>query len=50
MVWDVLKSRMGDLRARQLMLTHMGPTMLAQIEDAKASGALIAVDGLTLDF
>ena len=50
MVWDVLKSRIGDLRARQLMLTHMGPTMLAQIDDAKAAGVLIAADGLTIDF
>jgi ribonuclease BN (tRNA processing enzyme) len=50
MVWEVLKSRIGDLRARQLMLTHMGPTMLAQIDDAKAAGVLIAADGLTLDF
>jgi ribonuclease BN (tRNA processing enzyme) len=50
MVWEILKSRMSDLGARRLMLTHMGPAMLAQIEDAKASGVLIAADGLTLDF
>lgn len=50
MVWETLKSRMADLRARKLMLTHMGPSMLAHIEDAKAAGALIAEDGLTLEF
>lgn len=50
MVWEVLKTRTDDLRARQLMLTHMGPSMLAHVDEAKAAGALIAEDGLTLSF
>jgi len=50
MTWEVLKQRMGDLRARRLMLTHMGPGMLAARDDARTAGALIADDGLVLEF
>jgi len=47
--WDVLKSRLRDLRARRIMLTHMNPTMLARTDEAKAAGALVAEDGLVVD-
>jgi ribonuclease BN (tRNA processing enzyme) len=50
MVWDVLHTRVGDLGARKLMLTHMGPTMLAHVDEALAAGALVAEDGQTLSF
>lgn len=50
MVWDVLHARVGDLGARKLMLTHMGPTMLAHVDEALAAGALVAEDGQTLSF
>ena len=49
MVWEILKARVGDLRARQLMVTHMGPGMLAHVDEAKAAGVLIAKDGLVLE-
>jgi len=47
--WDVLKSRLRDLRARRIMLTHMNPTMLARTDEAKAAGTLVAEDGLVVD-
>jgi ribonuclease BN (tRNA processing enzyme) len=49
MVWDILKARIGDLRARRLMITHMGPGMLAQRGEAAAAGVLVAEDGLVLE-
>ena len=50
MSWEILKTKIPALRARQLMVTHMNPTMLAQIDDIKAAGVLIAADGLVLEF
>jgi ribonuclease BN (tRNA processing enzyme) len=47
--WDVLKPRLGDLAAGRVMLTHMNPTMLAQLDEVRAGGVLVAEDGLTLD-
>lgn len=49
MVWEILKARIGDLRARQLMLTHMGPGMLVNVDEARAAGVLVAEDGLVLE-
>jgi hypothetical protein len=31
------------------MLTHMNPTMLAKIEEARSLGFLVAEDGLTFE-
>jgi ribonuclease BN (tRNA processing enzyme) len=47
--WDVLKPRLPDLRARQIMLTHMNPSMLARVDEARAAGVLVAEDGLVID-
>jgi len=47
--WDVLKTKLAALEARRIMITHMNPTMLARIADAKALGVLVAEDGLALD-
>jgi ribonuclease BN (tRNA processing enzyme) len=47
--WDVLEPRLPDLRARRIMLTHMNPTMLARVKEAKAAGLLVAEDGLVVD-
>ncbi len=49
MSWEVLKPRLPDLRARRIMLTHMNPTMLAKVEEARAAGLTIAEDGMVLD-
>jgi ribonuclease BN (tRNA processing enzyme) len=47
--WATIKRRLKDFGARRVMLTHMNPTMLAKIDEAKAAGVLVAEDGLTLD-
>ncbi|MDI1347376.1 MAG: MBL fold metallo-hydrolase [Pseudolabrys sp.] len=48
MSWEILKPRLGELRARRTMLTHMNDTMLAQVGEARAAGVLVAEDGLRL--
>ena len=50
MSWEVLKPRLADLGARQIMITHMNPTMLARLDDIRAAGALVADDGLVVEF
>jgi ribonuclease BN (tRNA processing enzyme) len=47
--WGVLKERLPALRARRIMITHMNPSMLARIEEAKSLGLLVAEDGLALE-
>jgi ribonuclease BN (tRNA processing enzyme) len=49
MSWEILKPRLGDLRAKRIMLTHMNDTMLAQVGEARAAGVLVAEDGLVLE-
>jgi ribonuclease BN (tRNA processing enzyme) len=49
MSWSALKQRLEDLRARRVMITHMSPSMLAQVDEARSSGVLIGSDGLVLD-
>ena len=47
--WEILKPKLPSLRAKRIMLTHMNPSMLARIEEAKSLGLLVAEDGLTLE-
>jgi ribonuclease BN (tRNA processing enzyme) len=47
--WSVLKAKLPELRARRIMITHMNPSMLERIEEAKALGLLIAEDGLAME-
>jgi ribonuclease BN (tRNA processing enzyme) len=47
--WSILKTKLPELRARRIMITHMNPSMLAQIEEARSVGVLIAEDGLSLE-
>jgi ribonuclease BN (tRNA processing enzyme) len=46
--WTTLKQRHKDFAARRVMLTHMNPSMLARLDEARRAGLLIAEDGLTL--
>jgi ribonuclease BN (tRNA processing enzyme) len=48
--WETLKSRLPDLNARQVMVTHMNPTVLARTDELRAAGVLVAEDGLVRDF
>jgi ribonuclease BN (tRNA processing enzyme) len=49
MNWATIKRRLNDFNARRVMLTHMNPTMLAKVKEARAAGVLVAEDGLVLD-
>jgi ribonuclease BN (tRNA processing enzyme) len=49
MTWESLKSRLSDLRARRIMITHMDPTVLAHLDEIGAAGVLIAADGDVVD-
>jgi ribonuclease BN (tRNA processing enzyme) len=49
MAWSVLKPRLRELKARRVMITHMNPTMLAHLDEARAAGVLVAEDGLTME-
>lgn len=50
MSWHALKPRLPDLRARQVMVTHMGPAMLNRIEEMRDANLLVAEDGKVIDF
>jgi ribonuclease BN (tRNA processing enzyme) len=47
--WAELRTRLHELRARRIIITHMSPSMLAQQESARAAGVLVAEDGLVID-
>jgi len=49
MSWDILKRRLGDLRARRIMVTHMNTCMLARLDEVRAAGVLVAEDGMVID-
>ena len=50
LTWTVLRPRLNELRAKRIMLTHMNPTMLERLDEARAAGVLIAEDGAILEF
>ncbi|MGE0629005.1 MAG: MBL fold metallo-hydrolase [Hyphomicrobiaceae bacterium] len=47
--WYTLSRKLRDIGAEKVMLTHLGPDMLAHLDDVRGSGAAIAEDGLTMD-
>jgi ribonuclease BN (tRNA processing enzyme) len=46
--WEVLKPKLPSLKAKRIMLTHMNPSMLAKIDEARAAGVEIAEDGMVV--
>jgi ribonuclease BN (tRNA processing enzyme) len=48
--WETLKEHLPHLKARQVMVTHMNPTVLARAEEIRTTGVLVAEDGLVLGF
>lgn len=46
--YRTLVAHRGELTCRRLVLTHLGPEMLAHLDDVSADAAEIAHDGLTL--
>src|SRR6266852_3455634 len=49
MNWTKLSEKLSALGARKIMVTHMNPSMLAKTEEVRATGVLIASDGMVLD-
>lgn len=49
MNWRTISENLPRLTAKKIMLTHMGPEMLAQTDAARAVGVLVAEDGLVID-
>jgi ribonuclease BN (tRNA processing enzyme) len=49
MNWPDLQSRLPQLNARRIMLTHMNPTMLVQHEALRRTGVMLAEDGLVYE-
>jgi len=47
--WAKLKAMLPQLKARKIMLTHMNPSMLARLAEARAAGMLVAEDGLVVE-
>ena len=49
MNFATLQAKLPLLKARKIMLTHMNPSMLAKVAEARAAGLLVAEDGMTVD-
>lgn len=49
MNFATLRQKREQLRAKRIMLTHMNPTMLARLDEARADGLLVADDGLCIE-
>lgn len=49
MSWRTISAKRDQLRARRLMLTHMGPEMLARLGEIADPAVLAAVDGLVVE-
>ena len=48
--WDTIDAHLPELTARQVLLTHMNPAMLAQSKTLSRPRVTFAHDGLVLDF
>jgi ribonuclease BN (tRNA processing enzyme) len=49
MSWNYLQARLPLLRARRIMITHMSASVLARLDEVRASGVLVAEDGLVVE-
>jgi ribonuclease BN (tRNA processing enzyme) len=49
MSWKTIASHLPDLRARRLLLTHMGSDMLSRLHEIQDPRILVARDGLVLE-
>jgi ribonuclease BN (tRNA processing enzyme) len=49
LTWEILKARLPELRARRIMITHMNPTMLAHLDEARTAGVASAEDGVIVE-
>lgn len=49
MNWQIISKNLARLTAKTIMLTHMGPEMLARRQEVAADNVILAEDGLVLD-
>lgn len=49
MSWEILRTKLSALAAKQTMVTHLNPTMLARLDEVRAGGVEVAEDGLTVE-
>jgi ribonuclease BN (tRNA processing enzyme) len=49
LTWEILKPRLSELRAHQIMITHMNPAVLAHLDEIREAGVLVATDGGVVD-
>jgi ribonuclease BN (tRNA processing enzyme) len=49
MTWKIVGERVGDFGAKRVMVTHMNMSVLSRLDEVRATGALVAEDGLELD-
>jgi ribonuclease BN (tRNA processing enzyme) len=47
--WPTLRAQLPRLKARSVMVTHLGPSALSKIDDIRAAGVGVAEDGLVID-
>jgi ribonuclease BN (tRNA processing enzyme) len=47
--WEILKTRLPDLRAKRIMVTHMNPSVLAHLDEIRAAGIETAEDGKVIE-
>jgi ribonuclease BN (tRNA processing enzyme) len=50
MNWPVLKAQLPNLKAKQIVVTHMNQSALSRIPEMEATGLTIAYDGKTFEF
>jgi ribonuclease BN (tRNA processing enzyme) len=50
LTWELLKPRLGELRAKRTMVTHMNSRMLENLSELRAAGLEIAEDGAVVEF
>jgi ribonuclease BN (tRNA processing enzyme) len=48
--WEILQPKLPALRAKQVMATHMNPSVLARLDEIRAAGVAVAADGLVVEF
>jgi ribonuclease BN (tRNA processing enzyme) len=47
--WEILKPKIPVLGAKQIMLTHMNPSVLTRLNELRGEGALLGEDGLVME-
>lgn len=49
MSWEIISTKLGDIGARRVMLTHMSEAMLARRHEVKDARVMLADDGLVVE-